>query len=210
MNLCEKFEFWTKKFIFHQISKIHEKWSKKVQFFPKKTKFCFARKKTSNYRELISKLALESPESTLCGRKALNAPKFNLTPEARLKAKNVVFGAKISRLFHFQISKKARLKTVTKTKALTCAIRLYDSNQASPMISSHSDEFRALNAPFFFHHRFHVFAIWAKKSHFFSKVSRIFFWQILKSVRFKAVTKSKFLTCTWRFWCPKEAIPGHS
>ena len=141
MNLCEKSEFWTKKFIFHQISKIHEKWSKKFQFFQKKTKFCFA-------RELISKLALESPESTLCGRIALNAPKSNLIPEARLKAKNVVFGAKISRLFHFQISKKARLKTVTKTRALTCAMRFYDSKQASPMISSHSDEFRALNAPF--------------------------------------------------------------
>ena len=148
MNLCEKFEFWTKKFIFHQISKIHEKWSKKVQFFQKKNKILFCSKKTSNYRELISKLALESPESTLCGRIALNAPKYNLIPEARLKAKNVVFGAKISRLFDFQISKKARLKTVTKTRALTCAMRFYDSKQASPMISSHSDEFRALNAPF--------------------------------------------------------------
>ena len=147
MNLCEKFEFWTKKFIFHKISKIHEKWSKKVQFFQKKTKFYFARKKL--LRELISKLALESPESTLCNRKALNAPKSNLILEARLKAKNVVFGAKISRLFHFQISKKARLKTVTKTRALTCAMRFYDSKQPSPMISSHSDEFRALNAPFY-------------------------------------------------------------
>ena len=148
MNLCEKTQFWTKKFIFHQISKIHEKWSKKVQFFQKKNKILFCSKKTSNYRELISKLALESPESTLCDRKALNAPKSNLIPEARLKAKNVVFGAKISRLFHFQISKKARLKTVTKTKALTCAMRFYDSKQPSPMISSHSDDFRALNAPF--------------------------------------------------------------
>ena len=148
MNLCEKFEFWTKKFIFHQISKIHEKWSKKVQFFQKKSKLLFCSEKTSNYRELISKLALESPESTLCGRKALNAPKVNLTPEARLKAKNLVFGAKISRLFHFQISKKARLKTVTKTQALTCAMRFYDSKQPSPMISSHPDDFRVLNAPF--------------------------------------------------------------
>ena len=149
MNLCEKFEFWTKKFIFHQISKIHKKWSKKVQFFPKKNKILFCSKKTSNYRELISKLPLESPESTLCDRKALNAPKFNPIPEARLKAKNVVFGAKISRLFDFQISKKARLKTVTKTRALTCAMRFYDSKQPSPMISSHPDDFRAaLNAPF--------------------------------------------------------------
>ena len=120
---------------------------KKFNFFKKKQNFVLL-EKTSNYRELISKLALESPESTLCGRKALNAPKFNLTPEARLKVKNLVFGAKISRLFHFQISKKARLKTVTKTKGLTCAMCFYDSKQASPMRSSHSDEFRALNAPF--------------------------------------------------------------
>ena len=122
---------------------------KKSSIFSKrKNKILFCSKKTSNYRELISKLALESPESTLCGRIALNAPKFNLIPEARLKAKNVVFGAKISRLFDFQISKKARLKTVTKTKALTCAMRFYDSKQPSPLISSHSDEFRALNTPF--------------------------------------------------------------
>ena len=117
-------------------------------FSKKKNKILFCSKKTSNYRELISKLALKSPESTLCDRKALNAQKSNLIHEARLKAKNVVFGAKISRLFHFQISKKARLKTVTKTKALTCAMRFYDSKQFSPMISSHPDDFRALNAPF--------------------------------------------------------------
>ena len=121
---------------------------KKSSIFSKKNKILFCSKKTSNYRELISKLALESPESILCDRIALNAPKSNLIPEARLKAKNVVFGAKISRLFHFQISKKARLKTVTKTRALTCAMRFYDSKQPSPMISSHPDDFRALNAPF--------------------------------------------------------------
>ena len=141
---------------------------KKSSIFSKKNKILFCSKKTSNYRELISKLALESPESTLCGRKALNAPKFNLTPEARLKAKNLVFGAKISRLFHFQISKQARLKTDTKTKALTCTVRLYDLNQASPMISSHSDDFRALNAPFFCYHKFHIFAIKAQNYHFVS------------------------------------------
>ena len=125
---------------------------KKSSIFSKKNEILFCSKKTSNHRELISKLPLESPESTLCDRKALYAPKFNLIPEARLTAKNVVFGAKISRLFHFQISKKARLKTVTKTKAkaLTCAMRFYDSKQPSPMISSHPDDFRALNAPFSF------------------------------------------------------------
>merc|ERR1712035_240424 len=117
---------------------------KKFNFF-QKSKILFCSKKSSNYRELISKIALESSESTLCGRIALNAPKFNLISEARLKAKNVVFGAKISRLFQFQISKKARLKTVTKTTALPCAMPFYDSKRASPMISSHFDEFRALN-----------------------------------------------------------------
>ena len=89
-------------------------------------------------------------------------------------------------------------------------MRFYDPNQASSMISSHFDEFRALNAPFFFHHRFHVFAIWAKKLHFFSKISWTFFGQILKLARFEAVSKSKFLTCTWCFWYPEEAITGHS
>ena len=74
--------------------------------------------------------------------------KIQSDPRGAFKSENVVFGAKISRLFDFQISKKARLKTVTKTKALTCAMHFYDSKQASPMISSHSDEFRALNAPF--------------------------------------------------------------
>ena len=131
---------------------------KKSSIFSKK-KILFCSKITSNYRKLISKLALESPESTLCDRKASNAPKFNLTPLARLKAKNLVLGAKISRLFHFQILKLARLKTVTESKALNFEMPSYDPNQAYPMISSHSDEFRALNAPFFFHHRFHVFAI---------------------------------------------------
>ena len=54
------------------------------------------------------------------------------------------FSSKISRLFDFQISKLARLKTVTKTRALTCAIRFYDPKQAYPIVSSHSDEFGAL------------------------------------------------------------------
>ena len=91
MNLSEKCEFITKKFIFHQISKIHEKWSKKVQCFQKKNKTLFCSKKTSNYRELIPKLALESTESTLCGRKALNAPKFNLTPRGAFKSEKSRF-----------------------------------------------------------------------------------------------------------------------
>ena len=43
MKLDEKLEFSRKKFIFHEISRIHQKWSKKVQFFQKnkKIKLCF-------------------------------------------------------------------------------------------------------------------------------------------------------------------------
>ena len=123
---------------------------KKSAIFSKKIKTLFCFKITSNCRKLISKLLLESPEPILCVHVALNAPKLNLTLLARLKAHNLIFSAKISRLFDFQISKLARLKTVTKNKALTCAMRAYDPKQTSPMISSHSHEFRALNAPFFF------------------------------------------------------------
>ena len=89
----------------------------------------------------------ESPESTLCDYEALNAPKPNLTNLARLQAKNYHFSSKISRIFYFQNLKLARLKPVTKSKALTCTIRSYDPKQASPMISSQPDCFRALNAP---------------------------------------------------------------
>ena len=123
---------------------------KKNAIFPKKIKTFFCFKTISNCRKLISKLLLESPEPILCDHKALNAPKLNLTLLARLKAHNLIFSAKISRLFDFQISKLARLKTVTKTKALTCVMRSYDPKQASLMISSHSHGFGALNAPFSF------------------------------------------------------------
>ena len=44
MKLDEKLEFSRKKFIFHEISRIHQKWSKKVQFFQKQTKLCFVLK----------------------------------------------------------------------------------------------------------------------------------------------------------------------
>eukprot|EP00493_Phyllostaurus_siculus_P020738 UN21063 len=55
----------SKKFIFHQISKIHQKWTKKFNFFKKnQTLFCF--KITSICRKLIPKLASESSESKLC------------------------------------------------------------------------------------------------------------------------------------------------
>ena len=138
--------------------KIHFSWNfknppkmvKKSAIFSKKNKTLFCFKITSVCRKLISKLVSRSSQSTLCVYEAWNAPKSNPTLLARLKAQNLIFSAKISRLFDFQISKLARLKTVTKNKALTCAMRAYDPKQTSPMISSHSHEFRALNAPFFF------------------------------------------------------------
>ena len=38
MKLDEKLEFSRKKFIFHEISRIHQKWSKKSAIFSKKNK----------------------------------------------------------------------------------------------------------------------------------------------------------------------------
>eukprot|EP00493_Phyllostaurus_siculus_P020939 UN21264 len=66
MKLDEKLEFSRKKFIFHEISRIHQKWSKKVQFFSKKYKTLFCFKITSICRKLISKLVSGSSQSTLC------------------------------------------------------------------------------------------------------------------------------------------------
>mgnify|MGYP007018299598 CR=1 FL=1 len=129
MNLDEKMEFWAKKFIFHQISKIHQKssiFSKKIQ-----TLFCF--KITCICRKLIPKLASEISESKLWDYEAWNAPKFNLTLLARLKAQKYTFSAQISRILDFQNLKLARLKPVNKNKALNFTMR--------------SSIFRALNAP---------------------------------------------------------------
>ena len=60
-----------------------------------------------------------------------------------------VFKKKTFTIFYFQNLKLARLKPVSKSKALTCTLCSYDPKEAPNMISSHSDCFRALNAPFF-------------------------------------------------------------
>ena len=112
MNLCKKSKFWTKKCIFHQISKIHEKWSKKSAIFSKKNKTLFCFKITSICRKLISKLVSRSSQSTLCVYEAWNAPKSNPTLLARLKAQKCTFSCKISRILDFQNWKLARLKPV--------------------------------------------------------------------------------------------------
>ena len=148
MNLDEKLEFWTKNSFFIKFQK-STKDGQKSSFFSKtiQTLFCF--KITSICRKLIPKLASESSESKLCDYEAWNAPKFNLTLLARLKAQKYTFSAQISRILDFQNLKLARLKPVNKNKALICTMCSYDPKHASPMISSHSDCCRPLNAPFF-------------------------------------------------------------
>ena len=92
-------------------------------------------------------------------------------------------------------------------------MRSYDPKHASPMISTHSDCFRALNAPFFCYHKFHIFTIKAQNYHFVSKISQIFYFQNLKLARLKPVSKRKALTCTLYSYDPKEApnmISSHS
>ena len=92
-----------------------------------------------------------------------------------------------------------------KSQALICAMRFYDPKQASRTISSHSNCFRALNAPFFCYHKFHIFAIKAQNHHFVPSISHIFYFQNLKLARLKPVSKSKALTCTLCSYDPQEA-----
>ena len=68
---------------------------------------------------------------------------------ARLRAQNLLFSAKITRIFYFQILKLARLKAVNKTLVPTCVISFKDPKVTSPMISKHSNASRLRNAPFF-------------------------------------------------------------
>ena len=68
---------------------------------------------------------------------------------ARLRAQNLLFSAKITRIFDFQILKLARLKAVNKTLVPNCVISFKDPKVTSPMISKHSDASRLRNAPFF-------------------------------------------------------------
>ena len=82
-------------------------------------------------------------------------------------------------------------------------MRSYDPKHASPMISTHSDQIRALNAPFFCYHKFHIFTI----NHFVSKISQIFYFQNLKLARLKLVHKNIALTCKMRSYDPKKVPP---
>ena len=138
----------SKKIHFSSNFKNPPKMDKKSSIFSKKIETLFCFKITLICRTLIPKLASESSESKLCDYEAWNAPKFNLTLLARLKAQKYTFSAQISRILDFQNLKLARLKPVNKNKALTFTMRSYDPKHTPPMISSHSHYFRALNAPF--------------------------------------------------------------
>ena len=137
----------SKKIHFSSNFKNPPKMEKKSSIFSKKIQTLFCFKITSICRKLIPKLASESSESKLCDYEAWNAPKFNLTLLARLKAQKYTFSAQISRILDFQNLKLARLKPVNKNKALTFTMRSYDPKYTPPMILSHSHYFTALNAP---------------------------------------------------------------
>ena len=141
--------------------------------------------------------------------RALNAPffcyhKFHIFA---IKAQNHHFVPSISHIFYFQNLKLARLKPVSKSKALTCTLCSYDPQEAPNMISSHSDCFRALNAPFFSNHKFHLFAFKNSKVSFFKQHLADFYFQNLKLARLKLVPKNIALTCKMLSYDPKEAPP---
>ena len=122
---------------------------KKSRFFSQKNENSFSIKITSIGRKIILKLYSKSYESTVSAFEALNAPKSFLYVLARLKIQSLLFSAKNSRIFDFQILKMARLKAVNTRSVPTCAISSMDPKVTSPMISKHSDAFRPRNAPFF-------------------------------------------------------------
>ena len=144
-----KIEFFWKKMNFSQNFKIHQKKWKNRDFFSQKNENSFSIKITSIGRKIILKLYSKSYESTVSALEALNAPKSFLYVLARLKVQSLLFSAKNSRIFDFQILKMARLKAVNTRSVPTCAISSMDPKVTSPMISKHSDAFRPRNAPFF-------------------------------------------------------------
>ena len=114
----------------------------------KKNENSFSIKITSIGRKIILKLYLKSYESIVGAFEALNAPKLFLYVLARLKVQSLLFSAKNSRIFDFQILKMARLKAVNTRSVPTCAISSMDPKVTSSMISKHSDASRPRNAPF--------------------------------------------------------------
>ena len=109
----KKIEFFEKKINFSKNFKIHQKKMKKSRFFSKKYENSVSIKITSTGRKIILKLFLKSYESTVSAFEALNAPKLFLHVLARLKHLTLLFSAKNSRIYDFQILKMARLTLVS-------------------------------------------------------------------------------------------------
>ena len=82
-------------------------------FFSKKNENSVSIKITSTGRKIILKLFLKSYESTVSAFEALNAPKLFLHVLARRKLQSLLFSAKNSRIYDFQILKMTRLKPVS-------------------------------------------------------------------------------------------------
>ena len=100
--------------------------------------------------------------------------------------------------------KLARLKSVNKSKALTCTCRCYNPKEAPNIISSNSDCFRALNGPFFLYHKLHLFAVKISQVSSFTQHLADFDFKNLKLARLKMVPKNITVTCRIRFYDPKE------
>ena len=98
----------------------------------------------------------------------------------------------------------APLKSVNKSKALTCTLRCYNPKEAPNIISSNSDCFRALIGPFFLYHKFHLFAVKISQVSFFKQHFADFDFKSLKLARLKMVPKNMTLTCRIRSYDPKE------
>ena len=114
MKIEKKNEFFEKKINFSKNFKIHQKKNEKIAiFFKKKNENSVSIKITSTGRKIILKLFLKSYESTVSAFEALNAPKLFLHVLARLKLQTLLFSAKNSRIYDFQILKMARLKPVS-------------------------------------------------------------------------------------------------
>ena len=112
--------------------------------------------------------------------------------------------SKIFRIFLEKNLKLARLKSVNKSKALTCTLHCYNPKEAPTIISSNSDCFRALNGPFFLYHKFHLFAVKSPQVSFFKQHFANFDFKNLKLARLKMVPKNMTLTCRIRSYDPKE------
>ena len=106
--------------------------NEKIAIFFKKNENSFSIKITSSGRKIILKLYSKSYESTVSAFEALNAPKSFLYVLARLKVQSLLFSAKNSRIFDFQILKMARLKAVNTRSVPTCAISSND-----PKVTEH-------------------------------------------------------------------------